>query len=134
MPFTARWYNDEKTIIYVEVVGKLTVDDMYSMTEQYNAMFDGVGHTVHVLQDWRRCEGLPPNVLTHARNLLFKKIHRNMGAMVHIGMRLELKIFWGAFERAIRVLIKTPRYLSADTPEKAYELLTEPVQNERGVL
>lgn len=131
MPFVARWYNDEKTVIYAEVSGKLTIDDMYCMTEQYNKMFDSVGHSVHVLQDWRRCEGLPPNVLTHARNLLFQKMHRNMGTMVHIGMRLELKIFWGAFERAIRVIVKTPRYLAADTLEKGYALLVETAPAEK---
>src|SRR5689334_485647 len=98
MPFVARWYNDEKTVIYGEVTGKLTIEDMYCMTEIYTAMFNSVDHKVHVLQDWRRCEGLPPNVLTHARNLLFKYSHDHLDTMVHIGMRLELKIFWGAFE------------------------------------
>jgi hypothetical protein len=131
MPFVARWYNDEKTVIYGEVTGRLTIEDMNRMTEAYTTMFNSVGHNVHVLQDWRRCEGLPPNVLTHARNLLFKHSHGHLDTMVHIGMRLELKIFWGAFERAIRVLVKTPRYLSADTVEKGYALLIQPAQLEK---
>lgn len=131
MPIVARWYNDEKTLTYYELIGKLTVEDLYELTDENNKMLSTIDYKAHLMLDWRRCDGVPLNVLTHSRNLLAQKYHPNMGSMVHVGMRLEFKIYWTAFERAIRFLIKTPVIFFADTPEHGYQMLLEWLKSEQ---
>jgi hypothetical protein len=131
MPIVARWYDDEKTMTYHELIGKLTVEDLYHLTEANNFMLSSVDYTAHMILDWRRCDGVPINVLTHSRNLLAQKYHPNMGSMAHIGMRLEFKVYWTAFERAIRFLIKTPVIFFADTPEQGYQMLNDWLNTEQ---
>jgi hypothetical protein len=131
MPTAAKWYDETKTVVYHEMSGKLTIDDLYVLTNTHHTMLNSVDHYVHMMLDWRRCETIPTNIITHARNLLAQKTHPRTGITVLIGMRLELRIFWGAFERAIRLVIKTPKFLMADTPEQGYEMLMDEVMKER---
>lgn len=131
MPFAGRWYNDDKTVICYEFTGKLTVEDLDKLTDLHHEMLNSVDYPVHMMLDWQRCEGIPPNIINYARNLLAQRQHPRTGATVMIGMRLELRIFFGAFERAIRFVIKTPRFLMADTQERGYTLLMEVVEGEK---
>jgi len=128
MPVAMRWYDDSHIIIYCEVFGKLTIADMDQIADEHNAMAETVDHIVHFIIDWQRCEGVPPNVLTHARSLLMQRQHPRSGITVLVGMRYELRVFWGAFERAFRYVIKTPRLIVAETFDKGYVALLESIR------
>ncbi|MFN8376162.1 MAG: hypothetical protein U0694_25220 [Anaerolineae bacterium] len=128
MPIAMRWYDDSHTIIYCEVFEKLTIEDMNQIADEHNALAETVNHTVHFIIDWLHCEGVPSNVLTHARGLLLNRQHPRSGITLLVGMRFELRIFWGAFERAFRYLIKSPKFLMAESLEKGYPLLLQSIR------
>ena len=59
MPITPRWYNDDKRVILIDVVGKWTWEDYQELGNQIRPMLLAVDHTMDLIADMRRSGPVP---------------------------------------------------------------------------
>src|SRR5689334_8333352 len=103
MPVINTWDNDEKTIIRMEVSGRWTWDEMYQASESGFAMLDSVAHTVYPILDFSQSLGMPPNAITHARNMMGRQ-HPRTGMTVFVGANTLFVNLWRIFVRLYALL------------------------------
>lgn len=81
MPVSFRWFDDENTIIAIDISGRWTWDELFRAYEQSLPDIEQSGHTVHVLmlraQDEYR-NYVPPNAFVHSISMI-RRMPPNIG-------------------------------------------------------
>jgi hypothetical protein len=116
MPVTVQWYVED-TILIVEYVARVTIDERQAGSARMLAYFQAADHPIHVIGDWRRAGQWPAaaGVTSQSMNALS---HKNMGWLAVVGMSPTL-------ENWVEVLsqLYSVRYLVAGNVEEAAGLL-----------
>lgn len=126
MPVTAKWFNEERTIILQSYTGKWTWDEWDVCNDQVHAMMDSVAHTVHTIIDLSQSGPLPPGSFTSCLSDLPRipsATHPNSGYLVFIGTTFAHE----ALTDVISVFFEEVgrRFLFTDTFEDVDVLLAE---------
>ena len=100
MPITPRWYNDDKRVILIDVVGKWTWEDYQELGNQIRPMLLSVDHTVDLIADMRQSGPIP-------RGLASVHIRRgqavrpdNYGITINVGADSFAKALTSAIHKA----------------------------------
>jgi hypothetical protein len=124
MPVTNVWDNDEKTVIRMEVVGRWTWDEMYQGSQDGYIMLETVDNIVDAIIDFSQSAGIPPNALTHARNMMGRQ-HPRTGVTVFIGVNAMFMSLWRAFTRVHTLFLKEQDFTFAASLDEARALLVQ---------
>jgi hypothetical protein len=122
MPVTNVWDNNEKTIIRMEVSGRWTWDEMYQASSAGYGMLDSVSHTVYPIIDFSQSLGMPPNAITHARNMMGRQ-HPRTGMTVFVGANTLFVNLWRIFIRLYALFSREQDFTFAKSLDEARQLL-----------
>jgi hypothetical protein len=124
MPVNIEWDNEAKTIIRMEYVGRWTWDELYAATAKSRVMLDEISHKADFIHDWLHSEGVPSNVLVHARNLIEKR-HPHVGIVVLVWSNPLIKATWAAINKVYAGLMKRYIFWLASSIEEARDRLMQ---------
>lgn len=83
MPVEAYWVDDEQTLIQYDFEGVWTWEEFYPVYGQVVEMMKTVPHKVDNILDLRASRGVPPNALSHLKNLTDKQLP-NTGVCIFV--------------------------------------------------
>ena len=124
MPVINVWDNDAKTIIRMEVSGRWTWDEMYAASTAGYAMLDSVNHVVYPIIDFSASLGMPPNAITHARNMMGKQ-HPRTGMTVFVGANTLFVSLWRVFIRLYALFSREQDFTFANSLDAARDLIAQ---------
>ena len=81
MTINARWFNDEQTIVILEISGRWTWDELYVAYEQVLSMMSSKTGNIHAIMNRAQDEYrsyAPPNAIVHSVSLI-RKLPKNFG-------------------------------------------------------
>lgn len=120
MPFTHEWYNDEKKVIYSQVIGAWTWDEYIGQLDTISAMLDEVDHPVILLGDFSQSGPAPKGIITRMSQITTIFGHPNFDQFIVVAISSWMgKNGAQIFSRVFGALD------SVDTLEQAEELIRE---------
>lgn len=122
MPVTAAWDNADKTCILMTYIGAWTWDEIYQVTDEIKLLMEEVRHKVDIIQDWSRSTSIPPNGLSHAKNLIDKR-HPRTGTIVLVGVNSVFMALWNVLGKLYGFIIRKYPFYFAHSIEEAREIL-----------
>jgi hypothetical protein len=117
--YEIRWYNEEKTIILEQVLGRWVWEDILAMMKEQFALMDTVEHTVHVILI--APEGripVPADALFHLQKIV-SEVHPREGLKVLVGAPKLIEILFAMIGRVYKLRELLDDYAFAETLEEA---------------
>jgi len=81
MTINARWFNEEQTIVILDISGRWTWDELYTAYNQVMEMSGEKNHTIHAIMNRAQDEYrgyAPPSAIVHSVSLI-RKLPPNFG-------------------------------------------------------
>lgn len=120
MPIDVFWLNDEKTMLQYDISGSWTWDDLYPKYYEALEMERSVSHFVDIVIDLRESKSIPPNVLTHIKNITDKQ-PENVGLTVIVSDNRFIKML---MDMGVKAYSKIGQYFRvATTLDEAMQLI-----------
>jgi hypothetical protein len=128
MPITLSWFNPEKTILYEQLQGTITLQEYYMMVDEAAALLQERPYPVHILADMSALnqKTLPTNLLLAAK-YADKRLPANQGIVVYVrpGSFINSMI-----QVARRAGLQATRHLyTAQSLDEAVQLIAEKAPN-----
>ncbi len=125
MEHSVSWYNPERTIIHVKLVGSWTWQDLHHVTEQSNALQDSVMHGTHVIYDFAQADGsIPEGAISHARRL-FDNEHPNDLLIIVVGVSRFASSLLAMVSRIYKRDSLFGKFRFAETLSEAHVMIAE---------
>jgi len=121
------WIDEEKTIMKYDMIGTWSWDDFYPVYDRAIVEEKAQNHTVYIVVDLRQSKSMPPNMLTHVKNISDHQPD-NVGVNVIISNNRFIKMM---FDIAVRMHSKIAHYFQiAHTLDDAIGLIQTAKQRE----
>ena|SRR5689334_12914000 len=98
MTIEVKWDNDEQIIIRWNFVGRWTEQELHEAIRQSNELVEAQDHTVNHIIDFSRAEGLPPNIISGAKNAI-NQMPKNLGQVVVLTEGRAINVMAEALQR-----------------------------------
>lgn len=103
MSLTYRWYDDEETIIFIEMSDGWNWRDYHEMLTHINALMDNALDPVHWVLDISQQSEIPINTMQHVPRIL-GQIHPKRGYVMVVGANRLILGLWSVLAAVYRQL------------------------------
>ena len=121
MPITREWLDQDKTILYLRLQGKLKAEDFFDSDDKTIAMLDSVDHPVDLIVDYTGQHFFTPDYVQTSDQMTL--IHKNMRLVIFLGNKLAWELFDLYSRRYDKALSFS--YTYAQTLEQALEIIND---------
>lgn len=121
MPIQYSRDDPEETLIHMTYPTHWKWNELYSVQREVNALLDSSTAPVVLLQDFSRNRSLPPNAISHVKNLVLR-IHPTIKVMVFVGMNPFFRTMWEVFSALRLDQLVSVRFLFAESVEQGIVL------------
>lgn len=122
MPVTSKWYNDEKTILYIKYDGIWSLNEYYENFEHANQMIRSVNHNVVTIIDFSTSGPIPVKFMTVGSHAERASAKNNVQIIVY-GMNRYLEMLGGLFQRIFPNVTRGMKLVGSE--EEAVEVAQE---------
>jgi hypothetical protein len=121
--YTLRWYDEEQTIILIDIVKTWTWEDAYAAIKQQVAMTESVAHPVHAIFHFHNVPAVPRKFgLTHIAKLM-KTRAPNEELAVFVGTHALLQMLINALSNVYGMGEITAKYHFVATLDEALDII-----------
>lgn len=114
------WVNDDKTIVQYDFIGRWTWEDFYPAYEEALRMEASVTHRVDVIINLLESRSIPPNALSHLKNITDKQPD-NIGVSVLVTTHRFVKVM---YDMGVKFYPKMRQYFAiVETMDEAFETI-----------
>ncbi len=130
MPITSNWYNEEKSILYVQYEGNWSLEDHYKAIDTNSSMIGSVSHPVVAICDFSKSGPIPPQFLTsgrHSEHITPENASQVILFGINRYMEIIAKMFQKMFPKSTRGLFVASSL--SESIAQAFKTLNETVKN-----